>query len=89
LNSKGISETPLEREEQINLTTEGSSVTQDDREIAGNLNLSPNSLVVLKKRYLKKDDNGEVTEKAQEKLSEYFNQNKVDPYIRVYLAEGG
>jgi ribonucleoside-diphosphate reductase alpha chain len=64
LNSKGISETPSEREEEINLTTEGSSVIQDGREIAGDLSLSPNSLVVLKKRYLKKDDEGAVIEEA-------------------------
>ncbi|MHB8069818.1 MAG: vitamin B12-dependent ribonucleotide reductase [Desulfobaccales bacterium] len=37
---------------------------QDDREIAGDLNLSPNSLVVLKKRYLKKNDEGAVIEEA-------------------------
>jgi ribonucleoside-diphosphate reductase alpha chain len=36
------------------------------RTIAGELPLSPNAVVVLKKRYLKKDDNGEVTEGAQE-----------------------
>jgi ribonucleoside-diphosphate reductase alpha chain len=38
----------------------------ESRTIAGELPLSPNALVVLKRRYLKKDDNGEVTEGAQE-----------------------
>lgn len=31
----------------------------------------------------------EVTAKAQEKLSEYLEQNSLDSAIRVYLAEGG
>jgi len=39
---------------------------QETRIIAGELPLSPNAVVVLKRRYLKKDDNGEVTEKAQD-----------------------
>src|SRR4030065_13208 len=39
---------------------------QETRTIAGELPLSPNAVVVLKRRYLKKDDNGEVTEKAQD-----------------------
>ncbi|MFZ5452689.1 MAG: vitamin B12-dependent ribonucleotide reductase [Thermodesulfobacteriota bacterium] len=39
---------------------------QESRTIAGELPLSPNAVVVLKRRYLKKDDNGEVTEGAQE-----------------------
>ncbi len=64
MSSQDISQTPLEREEEIKLKTEGSSVIQDDREIAGDLNLSPNSLVVLKKRYLKKNDEGAVVEEA-------------------------
>jgi ribonucleoside-diphosphate reductase alpha chain len=38
----------------------------ESRTIAGELPLSPNAVVVLKRRYLKKDDNGEVTEGAQE-----------------------
>jgi ribonucleoside-diphosphate reductase alpha chain len=38
----------------------------ESRTIAGELPLSPNAVVVLKRRYLKKDDNGEVTEKAQD-----------------------
>jgi ribonucleoside-diphosphate reductase alpha chain len=36
------------------------------REIAGDLPLSPNAVVVLKKRYLKKGDDGEITEGAQD-----------------------
>ena len=36
------------------------------REIAGELPLSANAVVVLKKRYLKKDEKGEPTEAAQE-----------------------
>ncbi len=36
------------------------------REIAGELPLSPNAVVVLKRRYLKKDDRGEVAEAAPE-----------------------
>ena len=36
------------------------------RTIAGELPLSPNAVVVLKKRYLKKDEKGEPTEGAQE-----------------------
>ena len=34
----------------------------ESRTIAGELPLSPNAVVVLKRRYLKKDDRGEVTE---------------------------
>lgn len=30
-----------------------------------------------------------VTEKAQEKLSEYMKTNSLDSGIRVYLAQGG
>jgi ribonucleoside-diphosphate reductase alpha chain len=37
---------------------------QEAREIAGELSLSHNALVVLKRRYLKKDDSGEVAEAA-------------------------
>ena len=37
---------------------------EKSREIAGELPLSPNALVVLKRRYLKKDDKGEVAEAA-------------------------
>ena len=36
----------------------------ESRTIAGELPLSPNAVVVLKRRYLKKDDNGEVTQEA-------------------------
>ena len=36
------------------------------REIAGELPLSANAVVVLKKRYLKKDEKGEPMEAAQE-----------------------
>ncbi|OPX20529.1 MAG: hypothetical protein BZ151_03710, partial [Desulfobacca sp. 4484_104] len=35
-----------------------------DGEIGGGLSLTPNALVVLKKRYLKKDNQGEVCEAA-------------------------
>ena len=41
-----------------------SSLPGEAREIAGELPLSPNALVVLKRRYLKKDDRGEVAEAA-------------------------
>ena len=40
------------------------SVQAEVREIAGGLALSPNALVVLKRRYLKKDESGEVAEGA-------------------------
>jgi len=40
------------------------SVPGEAREIAGELPLSPNALVVLKRRYLRKDDKGEVAEAA-------------------------
>ncbi|MDP3182441.1 MAG: vitamin B12-dependent ribonucleotide reductase [Desulfobaccales bacterium] len=42
------------------------SLHEEAREIAGELPLSPNALVVLKRRYLKKDDRGEVAEAAPE-----------------------
>ena len=41
-----------------------SSLPGEAREIAGELPLSPNAVVVLKRRYLKKDDKGEVAEAA-------------------------
>ena len=31
----------------------------------------------------------DVTERAQEKLSEYMKQNSLESSIRVYLAQGG
>ena len=41
-----------------------SSLPGEAREIAGELPLSPNALVVLKRRYLRKDDKGDVAEAA-------------------------
>jgi ribonucleoside-diphosphate reductase alpha chain len=40
------------------------SLQPDLRELAGDLNLSPNAVVVLKRRYLKKDEKGQPTEAA-------------------------
>lgn len=42
------------------------ALQEEAREIAGELPLSQNAVVVLKKRYLKKDERGEPTEGAQE-----------------------
>jgi ribonucleoside-diphosphate reductase alpha chain len=39
-------------------------LSMETREIAGSLPLSPNAMVVLKRRYLKKDERGEPTEAA-------------------------
>jgi ribonucleoside-diphosphate reductase alpha chain len=41
-----------------------SSLPAEAREVTGELSLSANALVVLKRRYLKKDDTGEVAEAA-------------------------
>lgn len=63
---RNASEVSSEKQLGVNLKPGPSQVMQTTRVIAGDLPLSPNALVVLKRRYLKKDENGEVTEGAQE-----------------------
>ena len=42
------------------------TVSGENVEIGGDLPLTPNAMVVLKRRYLKKDDRGEVSEGAED-----------------------
>jgi ribonucleoside-diphosphate reductase alpha chain len=63
---RNASEVPSEKQKEVNLNPGPSQVKPMTRGIAGDLPLSPNAVVVLKKRYLKRGDDGEVTEGVQD-----------------------
>ncbi len=55
---------------------------EEAREIAGGLPLSPNAQVVLKRRYLKKDETGEAAEGAPEMFRRVAETIAHRPLIR-------